>query len=313
MSSGRLRRLARLTNVLDGVGKVRNRRAAISYVTWSMPGDQTENAYDAPNLHASHENSPRRNDRWSKPSRHREGHHERAHPVGKSSAPETRSSYLVESHGTKPVLYKALRDEPGTCAFPGLGRAARLWRRSGRSIQARSPPLGPTPWLSHSEPRHATKVPECGVPGSLGPNGAEHDLPTSVRGCFWCRPARIADRLLWRPSFSLRRRQYRPWIRPVPTWTLPACKLSSMIRWYCFKCRFSSFRSFGGSQLGLVLLNTFSFSLLIGSGSIMMSLVRSGGSSSGLVAALDNFSVRDPDTDAPLFTAPAPWPPVAPA
>jgi hypothetical protein len=79
-----------------------------------------------------------------------------------------------------------------------------------------------------------------------------------------------------------------------------------MIRWYCFKCRFSSFRSFGGSQLGLVLLNTFSFSLLIGSGSIMMSLVRSGGSSSGLVAALDNFSVRDPDTDAPLFTAPAP-------
>ena len=49
------------------------------------------------------------------------------------------------------------------------------------------------------------------------------------------------------------------------------------MRWYSFKCFLSSFWLLGGSQLGLVLLKTRSFSLLIGSGSIITLLVLSGG------------------------------------
>ena len=70
-----------------------------------------------------------------------------------------------------------------------------------------------------------------------------------------------------------------------------ASRLSSIIRWYSFRCRFSSLLLFGGSQLGRVRLNTFSFSLLIGRGSIMMLLVRNGGSCAiGAVLERDSFS-----------------------
>lgn len=41
------------------------------------------------------------------------------------------------------------------------------------------------------------------------------------------------------------------------------------MRLYSFKCLCSSFGSLGGNQLGRVLDKTFSFSLLIGNGSIM--------------------------------------------
>lgn len=82
--------------------------------------------------------------------------------------------------------------------------------------------------------------------------------------------------------------------------TVPASKLNSIMRWYSFKCFFSSFWLFGGNQLGLVLLKTFSFSLLIGSGSIITLLILSGGSSTVLVFALDSFSILGLTADSPF-------------
>ncbi len=63
------------------------------------------------------------------------------------------------------------------------------------------------------------------------------------------------------------------------------------MRWYSLKCFLSSFWFFGGNQLGLVLLKTISFSLLIGRGSIITLFILSGGSSTVLDFDLDNFSL----------------------
>lgn len=79
--------------------------------------------------------------------------------------------------------------------------------------------------------------------------------------------------------------------------------LNSIMRWYSFKCFFSSFWLFGGSQLGRVLLNTFSFSLLIGNGSIMMLVNLSGGNSTVLVFALESFAMRGSTKTSPFWTA----------
>ena len=57
---------------------------------------------------------------------------------------------------------------------------------------------------------------------------------------------------------------------------LPASTEKLIIRWYSFRCLFSSFWHFGGNQLGRVRDKTFSFSLLIGSGSIITLLFRTG-------------------------------------